>query len=42
LEEFETEPVPVQVVYAPSKLVSTKVRAFVDDCVGELRKIKFD
>lgn len=42
LEEFETEPVPVQVVYAQSRLVSAKVRAFVDECVASLRRARFD
>ena len=42
LEEFETEPVPVQVVYAQSRLVSGKVRAFVDECVASLRRARFD
>ena len=42
LETFETEPVPVQVVYAPSRLMSSRVRAFVDECVRKLRLSKFD
>jgi DNA-binding transcriptional LysR family regulator len=42
LEEFETEAVPVQVVYAQSKLVAGKVRAFVDECVSKLRQARFD
>ena len=42
LEEFEPEPLPVQVVYPHSKLLSTKVRAFVDECVGKLRRVGFD
>ena len=42
LEEFETEPVPVQVVYAQSRLVAGKVRAFVDECVSKLREARFD
>jgi DNA-binding transcriptional LysR family regulator len=42
LEEFESEPLPVQVIYPHSKLLSTKVRAFVDECVQQLRQIKFD
>jgi DNA-binding transcriptional LysR family regulator len=36
LEEFETEPLPVHVVYAQTRLVSSKVRAFVDECVSRL------
>ena len=42
LEEFETEPLPVQVIYPHSKLLSTKVRAFVDECVKKLRQVAFD
>ena len=42
LEEFETEAVPVQVVYAQSRLVAGKVRAFVDECVHSLRRARFD
>jgi DNA-binding transcriptional LysR family regulator len=42
LEKFETEPIPVQVVYPQARLMSNKVRAFVDDCVDKLRSIGFD
>jgi DNA-binding transcriptional LysR family regulator len=42
LEEFETEPLPVQVVYPQSRLVTGKVRAFVDECVRALRQVPFD
>jgi DNA-binding transcriptional LysR family regulator len=42
LENFETEPTPVQVVYPQSKLLSTKVRSFIDECVVKLRRLKFD
>jgi DNA-binding transcriptional LysR family regulator len=42
LEEFELEPVPVQVVYAQSRLVTGKVRAFVDECVSRLRRAALD
>jgi len=42
LEEFETEPMPVQVVYPQAKLVTSKVRAFVDECVSKLRQVQFD
>jgi len=42
LEEFEPEPLPVQVVYPQSKLVTGKVRAFVDECVSALRQVPFD
>ena len=42
LEEFETEPIPVQVVYPQTKLVTSKVRALVDECVSRLRQVQFD
>jgi DNA-binding transcriptional LysR family regulator len=42
LEGFGTEPIPVQIVYPSSKLVSSNVRAFVDECAKELRPVKFD
>jgi len=42
LEEFEAEPVPVHVVYPQARLVTGKVRAFVDDCVSRLRQAPFD
>jgi DNA-binding transcriptional LysR family regulator len=42
LEDFEIEPTPVQVVYPHSKLLSNKVRAFIDECVSKLRAQKFD
>ena len=42
LEEFETEALPVHVVYPHSRLVSGKVRAFVDECVATLRGVAFD
>jgi DNA-binding transcriptional LysR family regulator len=42
LETFETEPMPVQVVYPQPRLMSNKVRAFVDECVAKLRRAKFD
>jgi DNA-binding transcriptional LysR family regulator len=42
LEKFENEPAPVQVVYAQSRLMSSRVRAFVDECVNKLRRSKFD
>jgi DNA-binding transcriptional LysR family regulator len=42
LENFETEPTPVQVVYPQSKLLPTKVRSFIDECVVKLRRLKFD
>jgi DNA-binding transcriptional LysR family regulator len=42
LEEFEIEPLPIQLIYPHSKLLSTKVRAFVDACVKQLRTMNFD
>jgi DNA-binding transcriptional LysR family regulator len=42
LEEFEAEPLPVQVVYPYSRLMTGKVRVFVDDCVAALRKVPLD
>ena len=42
LERFETEPMPVQMVYPQARLMSHKVRTFVDECVGKLRRTAFD
>jgi DNA-binding transcriptional LysR family regulator len=42
LEKFETEPMPVQVIYPQARLMSRKVRTFVDECVGKLRGTAFD
>ena len=42
LEKFETEPIPVQLVYPSSKLLSTRVRAFIDECVDKLRHVPFE
>lgn len=42
LENFETEPMPVQVVYPQARLLSSKVRVFVDECVDKLRLVAFD
>jgi DNA-binding transcriptional LysR family regulator len=42
LQEFETEPLPVHVIYPHTKLMSTRVRAFVDECVKALREVSFD
>jgi len=42
LEEFETEPLPVQVVYPHTRRLSTTVRAFVDECVRKLRQVRLD
>lgn len=42
LEEFEPDPLPVHVIYPHMKLMSTRVRAFVDECVKSLRQARFD
>lgn len=42
LEKFETEPIPVQVVYPQARLMSNKVRVFIDECVGKLRRTRLD
>ena len=42
LEKFETEPTPVHVVYPQSKLLSNKVRAFIDESVSKLRALHFE
>jgi DNA-binding transcriptional LysR family regulator len=42
LEKFETEPMPVQVVYPQARLMSNKVRVFVDECVARLKRTRFD
>jgi DNA-binding transcriptional LysR family regulator len=42
LEEFELEPLPVYVIYQQAKLVTSKVRAFVDECVTKIRRLPLD
>jgi DNA-binding transcriptional LysR family regulator len=42
LESFETKPIPVQVVYPQTRLMSNRVRVFVNECVTKLRHAKFD
>jgi DNA-binding transcriptional LysR family regulator len=42
LESIETEPMPVQVVYPQTRLMSNRVRVFVDECVAKLRRVRFD
>jgi DNA-binding transcriptional LysR family regulator len=42
LESFETAPMPVQVVYPQTRLMSNRVRVFVDECVAKLRRVRFD
>jgi DNA-binding transcriptional LysR family regulator len=41
LEKFESDPIPVQLVYPQSKLQSSKVRMFVDECADKLRHVTF-
>jgi DNA-binding transcriptional LysR family regulator len=42
LEEFEIEPVPVQLVYPRSRIMSATVRAFAELCVDELQHVSLD
>jgi DNA-binding transcriptional LysR family regulator len=42
LGQFETEPIPVQIVYSSARLMSKNVRAFVDECADKLKQVKFD
>ena len=42
LEGFETEPLPVQIVYPHTRRLSTTVRAFVDECVRKVRGVSLD
>ena len=42
LEKFEIEPLPVQIVYPTSKLLSTKVCAFIDECTEKLRHVPLE
>jgi len=42
LEEFEPDPVPVHVVYAHLNLQSNRMRAFVEECISRLRRVRFD
>ncbi|MFT3816728.1 MAG: LysR family transcriptional regulator [Rubrivivax sp.] len=42
LEDAESEPLPIHVVYPQSRAVSPTVRAFVEWCVKELRQARFD
>jgi DNA-binding transcriptional LysR family regulator len=42
LQEYETEPTPVQVVYPQTKLLSNKTRIFIDESVAKLRGLRFD
>jgi DNA-binding transcriptional LysR family regulator len=42
LEDFEIEPLPVQLVYPRSRILSATVRAFADLCVSKLQNVKLD
>jgi len=42
LEKFEPESTPIYVVYPQAKLLSNKLRMFIDECVGKLRAARFD
>jgi DNA-binding transcriptional LysR family regulator len=41
LEEFESEPLPINVIYPKSRMLSSNVRSFVDHCVSELRQLRY-
>jgi DNA-binding transcriptional LysR family regulator len=42
LEQFEPPPLPVHLVYAHARPMSARLRAFVDSCVSELRRARFE
>ena len=42
LEDFEIDPVPVQIVYPHTRRLSTTVRAFIDECAKRLRRVSLD
>ena len=42
LEDFEIEPLPVQLVYPRSRILSATVRAFADSCIEGLRHAALD
>ena len=42
LEDFESEPAPVQIIYPHTRRLSSTVRAFVDECVRKLRHVSLD
>jgi DNA-binding transcriptional LysR family regulator len=42
LEEFEIPPLPIHVLFLPTKPQSARVRAFVDACVIGLRQSRYD
>ena len=42
LEDFEIEPVPVQLVYPRSRIMSATVRSFAELCIDKLRHVSLD
>lgn len=42
LEDYETDPLPVSVIYPHTRLMSARVRTFVNECVNKLREADFD
>lgn len=42
LEDFETEPVPVRLVYPRSRIMSATVRVFAELCVNKLEHVSLD
>jgi DNA-binding transcriptional LysR family regulator len=42
LESFESDPIPVQVVYPQTRLMSNRVHVFVNECVTKLRGVRFE
>jgi uncharacterized protein len=41
-QRTEADSTPVQVVYPQTRLMSNKVRTFVDECVAKLRRVGLD
>jgi DNA-binding transcriptional LysR family regulator len=42
LEDFEIEPVPVQLVYPRSRIMSATVRAFAELCLDKLQHVSLE
>jgi DNA-binding transcriptional LysR family regulator len=42
LENFEAEPLPIQIVYPHTRMLSPAVRTFADLCAKRLRQTRFD
>ena len=42
LERFEPAPIPVQIVYPSAKLISKTARTFIDECAGNLKRMKLE